>query len=256
MTMLQVQTLGAGPDLVMLHGWGMHSGIWEEFAQRLAQQWRVTLIDLPGHGGSRAYPTPYTLQTVATQVMEYAPPRAHWLGWSLGGLIALQIAQQFPARVNRLVLLASSPQFIRSTDWQHAMDPDVLAQFAGELQRDFRATVLRFLALEVQGSAAAREELRLLRERVFARGEPHPDALAGGLEMLRQTNLRPELSQQQQKFLLLLGERDRLVPPTVGHELRRLQPQLESRVIAGAGHAPFLSHPDICAQHITDFLHG
>lgn len=252
---LAATTFGTGPDLVLLHGWGMHSGIWEEFAQRLAQQWRITLIDLPGHGGNRAHPTPYTLHTVAAQVMEYAPPRAHWLGWSLGGLIALQISQQFPARVDQLVLMASSPQFVRSSDWPHAMGTEVLAQFAGELQRDFRATVLRFLALEVQGSATAREELRLLRERVFARGEPHPDALSGGLEILRQTNLRPALNLQAQKILLLLGERDRLVPPTVGTELKRLQPQLESRVIEGAGHAPFLSHPEICAQHIADFLH-
>lgn len=253
---LATTKFGTGPNLVMLHGWGMHSGIWDEFAQTLAQQWRVTLIDLPGHGSNRTLPTPYTLDTVADQVVAQAPQRAHWLGWSLGGLIALQIAQQFPARVNRLVLLASSPQFLRSADWEHAMDPEVLAQFAVELQRDFRATVLRFLALEVQGSSGAREELRLLRERVFERGEPHADALAGGLEILRHTNLRPALSQQAQNILLLLGERDRLVPPTVGHELQRLQPQLESRVIAGAGHAPFLSHPEVCAQHITDFLHG
>ena len=52
---LYTETLGAGPDLVLLHGWGLHAGVWESTAAELAKSWRVTLVDLPGHGRS---PTP------------------------------------------------------------------------------------------------------------------------------------------------------------------------------------------------------
>ncbi len=252
---LHCESFGAGPALVMLHGWGMHSGVWHQFAQRLAQHHRVTLLDLPGHGRSSIFPLPYTLASVAQAVLACAPPRAHWLGWSLGGVIAQHVAHHAPQRVAKLVLLASSPQFARSADWPQALDPDVLAQFAAELQRNYRATVLRFLALEVQGSAAAREELRTLREVVFAHGEPQPAALLGGLNILRDSNLRAQFAALLQPVMFLLGSQDRLVPATVAPDLARLSPQSVQQVIAGAGHAPFLSQPALCAQHVTNYLH-
>jgi len=252
---LHVETFGAGPALVLLHGWGMHSGVWHEFAQRLAQHHRVTLIDLPGHGRSVTFPTPYALATVTQAVLEHAPPNAHWLGWSLGGLIAQHAAHHAPERVAKLVLLASTPQFVRSADWPHAMDPDVLMQFFTELQRDHRATLLIFLALEVQGSAAARIELRALRERIFAHGEPQGAALTGGLNILRDSNLRAQFAALRQPVLALLGSHDRLVPAEVAPDLTRLLPQAITHFIAGAGHAPFLSQPALCAQRVTEFLH-
>ena len=251
---LHIESFGKGPELVMLHGWGMHSGVWSEFAQRLAQHQRVTLIDLPGYGRSTTFPTPYSLALVAQAVLEHTPPHAHWLGWSLGGLIAQQVAHHAPERVVKLVLLASSPQFLRSAAWPHAMDPAVLAQFATELQRDYRATVLRFLALEVQGSAAARDELRALRERVFAHGEPQSAALTGGLNILRDSNLRAQFRALLQPVMVLLGANDRLVPAAAAHDMVRLLPHTVPHVISGAGHAPFLSQPDLCAQRVTEFL--
>jgi pimeloyl-[acyl-carrier protein] methyl ester esterase len=239
----------------MLHGWGMHSGVWGEFAQRLALRHRVTLIDLPGHGRSVTFTEPYTLAMVGQAVSACAPLSAHWLGWSLGGLIAQHVAHCAPDRVAKLVLLASSPQFLRSADWPHAMDVEVLAQFAAELQRDYRSTLLRFLVLEVQGSAAARDELRALRERIFARGEPQGAALTGGLNILRDSNLRPEFAALQQPLLVLLGAQDRLVPAAVALDIAGLLPQAVQHIVTGAGHAPFLSQPALCAQHVTDFLY-
>ena len=251
---LHVESFGTGPQLVMLHGWGMHSGVWDTFAQRLAQHHRVILIDLPGHGRSTTFPTPYTLATVADAMLEHTPPHAHWLGWSLGGLIAQHVAHHSPERVAKLVLLASSPQFLRSPDWPHAMEPEVLGQFAAALQRDYRATVLRFLALEVQGSDTARDELRALRERVFAHGEPQGEALTGGLNILRDSNLRAKFATLPQSVMVLLGAHDRLVPAEIAPGITRLLPQVVQYVIAGAGHAPFLSQPALCAQRVTEFL--
>ena len=51
---LYAERLGSGPELVLVHGWGLHGGIWAGLAQRLAQRFRVTVVDLPGHAGSRA----------------------------------------------------------------------------------------------------------------------------------------------------------------------------------------------------------
>ena len=90
---LSTYTIGNGQDLVLLHGWGLHSPIWKEFAPTLAQHFRVTVIDLPGYGESKYDPkTAKSLPKLAEQLLEYAPPQAIWLGWSLGGLIASYLA--------------------------------------------------------------------------------------------------------------------------------------------------------------------
>ena len=47
-----IKQMGQGPDLVMLHGWSMHSGVWQPLAELLAKQFTLHLIDLPGHGQS------------------------------------------------------------------------------------------------------------------------------------------------------------------------------------------------------------
>ncbi|HNE00663.1 MAG TPA: pimeloyl-[acyl-carrier protein] methyl ester esterase, partial [Plasticicumulans sp.] len=48
--MLYCQSWGSGPDLVLLHGWGMHGGVWDDTVEAFIDDWRVTVIDLPGHG--------------------------------------------------------------------------------------------------------------------------------------------------------------------------------------------------------------
>src|SRR5712671_4767 len=60
-TVLHVESTGEGPELVLLHGWAMHSGFWGALMPRLAQRFRVHAVDLPGHGYSAA-PTEFTLR--------------------------------------------------------------------------------------------------------------------------------------------------------------------------------------------------
>ncbi|HRA24442.1 MAG TPA: alpha/beta fold hydrolase, partial [Usitatibacteraceae bacterium] len=49
---LHVELAGQGPDLVLLHGWGLHGGVWQGLARELAPAFRLHLVDLPGHGHS------------------------------------------------------------------------------------------------------------------------------------------------------------------------------------------------------------
>src|SRR5690606_37953635 len=168
--MMHVETRGHGPDLVLLHGWAMHGGVLASLADALADDFRIHVVDLPGHGSSREE-TPGGLAITARRIAERIPP-AIWLGWSLGGLVALRAALDVPQRVRGLVLIAASPRFVRGPDWPDGVPPEVFAQFAEGLDRDYRATIVRFLALETLGSPHAQSELRGLRAQVFARGEP------------------------------------------------------------------------------------
>ncbi|MES1980984.1 MAG: pimeloyl-ACP methyl ester esterase BioH [Pseudomonadota bacterium] len=251
---LHVESHGSGIPLVMLHGWGMHGGIWEGVIPLLAQHFRVHTVDLPGYGASPA-PTQYNLDTVVRQLMAHFTEPAAVCGWSLGGQVALRWAQLQPQQVDKLVLVASTPSFVQRSDWQWGMAAHVLLQFSQALAQDYEVTLKRFVALQMRGSEAERELLAETRRRLFSRGQPDAGALHAGLEILRDTDLRLMLPQLGQPALVIAGERDQLVPAGASAYLAQQLPQARLVSVKGAAHAPFLSHPQIFTQQITSFLH-
>ncbi len=252
---LWYETLGAGPDLVMVPGWAMHSGIWREFAEGLSLEFRVTLVDLPGIGRSAGWQGGRDLEALAEAVDAVAPADASWLGWSLGGMVCQHLAVTRPQRVARLINLCSSPRFCRGEGWPHAQEAAVLEQFARDLEYDYAGTLQRFLALEVRGSDHARDELRLLRQRLFDQGEPDTAALGAGLDILRYGDLRSSLGAIEAPTCWIFGERDNLVPASAAADIGALQPGARQAVIPGAGHAPFLSHPNDLLREVSRFLY-
>jgi len=250
---LHTQTSGSGPDLVLVHGWGLHSGVWDGFAPLLEPHFRVTRVDLPGHGRS-AWHDQASLDEMTQAVLSVAPRTAAWLGWSLGGLLAVHAALRAPARVAALVLIASTPCFVRKPGWKAAMPVEVLDTFADQLGGNYSRTLNRFLSLQVRGSETAGEVLRELRARLLEHGEPSQAALQAGLQILRTADLRAVLDAIDCPVLLLTGERDTLVPAAAGTQTARLLRNATVGEIPGAGHAPFVARPQLVADSVWQFL--
>ena len=250
---LRTDVTGQGPALVLLHGWAMHSGLFAPLVERLRDDFELHLVDLPGHGHNAAVPGPLTLDGAARAVLEAVPARALWLGWSLGGLVAMQAAAIAPARVRGLVAIAANPRFVEGADWPQGMDPEVFRGFARELGRDYHATVDRFLMLEAQGSDHMRKEIRLLRDQVFAHGEPPAAALCDGLGILENEDLRAALPALPMPSLWIAGRRDRLVPPAAMQAAAALAPGGVFHQVSSGGHAPFLTHADEVAGAVRAF---
>jgi len=251
---LHTETVGTGPELVLLHGWGMNGGVWEALAETLSTHYRVSTIELPGHGHSPYADDLHSLQDWANACLAAAPEQATWIGWSLGGLVSTQAALCAPHRVTKLVLVASTPCFIQTDDWPHAVVRGTLSSFADTLRSDPKKTLERFLALQVRGSAEAKTTLRRLRQDLSHRPIPNADALDQGLHLLREADLRESLSQLQCPTLWLLGERDTLTPSSVASDISQLLPSAEIQLLSGAGHAPFLSHPVESMAALHQFL--
>lgn len=242
--MLWHERQGSGPDLILVHGWGMHSGIWGDLPKRLAEHFRVTILDLPGHGRSTlgSDGPSFSLSSFTDSVADLCPTPAIWLGWSLGGLIALHAALQYPLKVAQLVLVGATPKFVQAPDWPQAMPVDVFSEFSKGLTHDYRATLLRFLSLQAGSSESARALLKSLRAEMFIHGEPLPEALAAGLAILEKTDMRAQLTEIRTPTLVVHGSHDRLAPPAAGEYLSAQLPRARLLRLEGAGHAPFLSH--------------
>ncbi|MCR6664226.1 MAG: pimeloyl-ACP methyl ester esterase BioH [Luteimonas sp.] len=249
---MHIETRGAGPDLILLHGWAMHSGVFDALALHLSSRFTLHLVDLPGHGHSHDSALPLALEPVV-DALAARFPRALWAGWSLGGLFALHAAATRPEAVAGLAMICASPKFVRGEDWPQGMLPEVFRGFARGLRGDYRATLDRFIALEAFGSDDARGEIRTLRDEVFARGEPAAHVLADGLSLLEDTDLRNVLSGLQMPTLWYAGRRDRLVDPRAMQAAAGLVADARIVVAEHAGHAPFLTHADAVAAELLAF---
>lgn len=252
---MHIETRGQGPSLLLIHGWAMHSGLFEPLANRLADHYTLHLVDLPGHGHAREDGTALELAGLARELVGRVPG-ATWLGWSLGGAVALRAALDHPTQVRGLVMVASSPRFVEGEAWPHGVRSSLFHEFGAALGRDFRGTLDGFLALEAPGSDEDRLELRQLRARAFERGEPSERALQEGLSLLERVDMRGELPGLRVPSLWLSGRRDRLVPPGAMPAAAGLVDGARSVQIDSAGHAPFLGAPDELASEVIRFIDG
>lgn len=252
---LHHEVAGRGPDLLLLHGWGLHGGVWSPLLPALVDRFRVHVVDLPGHGRSTASGL-WELPALADRLLDLVPARSLWIGWSLGALVALTGARRRPDRVGGLILVGATPRFVSDPTWPCAVASEVLEAFAASLERDCRSTINRFLSLQLGTGEAERAVLRRLRAEAFRFGEPDSAALRVGLDVLRKTDLRAELPRIETPARIVQGERDRLAPPAAGAYLARNLRCAGHHRFLRAGHAPFLSNPEAFVQLCREAAHG
>lgn len=241
---LHVEVTGKGPDLALIHGWGMHGGIWDSVRADLANDFRVHALDLPGYGTSAAC-QPYNLDTLARAVAEILPPEVNVIGWSLGGLVAQRWALDRPQQVRRMMLVGTSPCFVQRSDWPNGIDPQVLQTFSSDLDKDYAGTLLRFLSLQARNGEGLRTVMKYLRVGLFAKGRPSTEVLKAGLNVLLDTDLRGVAGDYKMPLTILHGERDMLVPVVAARWMGARVAGSRLELIPGCAHAPFLSHPEV-----------
>ena len=254
---LHVESAGAGPPLVLLHGWALHGGLFASVVHAFARTHRVHVVDLPGHGYSAPL-RPWTVDRVVDVLDRRfgAGERLRVLGWSLGGSIAMHWAHHAPSRIERMLLVSTTPKFVAAPDWPQGIEAATLQRFADELRVAFGPTLLRFLTLQTRGSQSAHASLVALRSDLLARGDPDRAALDAGLAALRDMDLRDVAARLPQPAMVIGGTRDTLVPLGACEWLAATLPQGTLVAVDGAGHVPFLSHRDCFLAAALPFFDG
>lgn len=240
-------------DLLLLHGWGLHSEFFRPWASLLAPQCRIHLIDLPGHGHSPAV-EPYTLDAMAAAVanaMQAVAPTYAVAGWSLGGAVALRLAIDFPDAVSHVVTLASSPRFLRADDWQHATTPHALELLRAGLARDYTGTLAQFFELNMAGKF--RDHADALAALAVKRPAVRPEVLAPGVALTSGVDLRDEVAAIRAPLLAISGRLDRLSYSQSSAWLARATGGQHVE-LPHAAHVPHLSHGDEVAAHVLAHL--
>jgi pimeloyl-ACP methyl ester carboxylesterase len=244
---------GSGPPLLLVHGFGGAAWNFSELVPLLPGR-RLIVPDLPGHGGSSALPAT-TLAGFADVLARLLDGPTDVVGHSMGGVVALRLAERHPALVRSVVLAAAAgiSSSTRLTEIAITLagivQPARLAgRRADRVARSRHLRKLVFGGLEVSNP-------QLLTERAvhgFLRGpRMHTDALDAGLA-LAADDPRQDLDRVRCPVLVLWGARDRQVPLADGFEYaRRLRAPL--RVIADCGHLLIGERPDVCARAVLEF---
>jgi malonyl-CoA O-methyltransferase len=242
-------TQAAQQELVLLHGWGCNREVWRPLLVLLRPWANITLLDLPGCAPGVDSGKAQELSEALSGILDSSPERAVYVGWSLGGQLAFELAARNPERVVAVVTICSNPKFVAADDWP-GMGADAFREFLAGVQTDPVAALKRFDTLQVTGSSQPRQ---LLRELQNLR---RPDASAGllvGLGWLASLDQRESLSALTQPQLHLLAERDTLVPSVIGRSIAA-QIARQVKVLPGCSHLAPMEAPAEVAQEIRQFL--
>ncbi|WP_404392824.1 pimeloyl-ACP methyl ester esterase BioH [Pseudoalteromonas phenolica] len=230
-------------ETVLLHGWGMNRQVWQLIEEELKSEVSclVKSIDLPGFGHGAMPEAPYSLATAAQLVAEQLADNTTLVGWSLGGLFALHLAKYYPQKVNKVVLIASTPYFAEAEGWA-GIKVEVLKNFKAQLKENSAKTIERFLAIQAMGSEHAKADVKQLKAWLLNAPEANPDALSTGLDILLNDDYRDIFSSLTQPVYGLFGKLDSLVPRRAITKMSALNSNFQVEILPKASHAPFISH--------------
>lgn len=237
---LSIRRQGRGRTIILLHGWGMNSAVFDGIFTEMSKTREVVTVDLPGYGtsdwdGSLSF-------SGQAELIAQELPRGEIFGWSMGGLYALELIRQQPHQFSRAFLACFNPCFVQRHDWSCAVKSEVFDEFARNLENGWHATVSRFLALQMHGVDNARVLIRETMNQLKTFAEPNPDALDFGLRLMKQQDMRNLLANIVIPVKMILGNRDALVPGQLAEEIIQINPKIDVESLASAAHAPFLSH--------------
>jgi len=238
--------------LILLHGWGFSSRIWQPLLKQLHTEWPgpVYPIDLPGFGAAFHEPCTSLDQTLEF-ILEQLPAQSVLCGWSLGGMLATQIAARWPERVSGLVTLGSNLHFTQQGSWP-GMPLDDYQQFCERFSLQPEKTWRRFLTLQTRGEAQA-ERHNITVDMLAEFDDMESDTAFHLLKLLGEMDNRTVFSTLTMPGLHCFGEHDSITPVAVTEQLQVLNPRQAITVFPASSHALCISRVNDIASQLRRF---
>jgi pimeloyl-ACP methyl ester esterase len=251
---LRYDRSGAGPAVLLVHGWTLNRTVWERQVAALRDRHTVVTVDLRGHGESSHPRTGYTLPAMAGDleqlVRTLGVPRIAVVGWSMGGLIALELAQRLGERLSALGLVCTWPGGLSDEKSGIAMPKDEAAQMRAGVEDDYRAFARQFAPRVFKRGA----ESPFLSWAVAQIQKTPPHVAAACLDTALAADLRPSLKAIKAPTAVFHGRHDAVIPLAGGELLKKGIKGATLTVFEDSGHAPFLEEPEAFDAALGKFL--
>ncbi len=237
--------------LTFIHGWGQSAQVWHAQRECFRTDWPVSMPNLPGHGGVVDAPASEWADILLAGMPEEP---SVLIGWSLGGMLAMQMAMAFPQRIAGLVLVSTTPCFRNKSGWEHGCPDAVFHDFESGVQENSLKAMSRFFALMLHGDDLTRPEYNEIARAAVDRSNPaSTDGLRQGLSLLGELDLRDMLIDIDLPCLVMHGDQDAVAPVAAGEYLAGHISGAAFECLEGCGHAPFLTQPGKFNQRLEDW---
>lgn len=238
-----------GPTVIFINSLGTDLRIWDDVVPHFVDHYQVMRFDKRGHGLSDCPPAPYTIREMTLDLVglmdTLALKRATIVGLSVGGMIAIDAAANFPERVIRVILSDTAPKIGTAERWNERINTVREHGIAhlGEaiLDRWFTPSF-------AEDNPAAHHGFLNMLTRLPAEG------YAGVCEAIRDADLTESAKMIAQDVLVLGGDQDASTPPDFVQEATSVIPNVRFQLIVGAGHLPCVEQPEKTASAILQFL--
>lgn len=237
--------------LVMLHGFGCDSRIFNSIASKLSKDYDPVIVDLPGHGqtkgdfGDFSF-CAFTLHNVLDQ---YLKEPYHLLGWSMGGQIALEMYKQNPKSIESLILICSTPKFVESDDCKFGMNKAVFSKFKKGLKDKLGRTIDDFYCLIFADNEDGSRFMGGLKKQT-----PSQETLLACMESFDRFDESSILPEVTVPTLIISGDSDRIVDPKASIFMSQEIKGSAIISLSSTGHAPHLTREAEVLDEIRKFL--
>jgi malonyl-CoA O-methyltransferase len=236
--------------IVLIHGWGIDSQIWQSLPGQLSEFADVVTVDLPGFAESPGLNN-YSQTALISWMVTVLPERCYLLGLSLGGMLSCAFAAQYPQRVAGLITLSSNLNFVASDNYLSAMPADQYQGFIAAWEQSNSDCLKRFCGLQTQGDSQQRQLIRQLRT---ITGEVDAQSGAALLKLLGEIDNQSAIAELNCPTLAIFGQQDALVPVACTEQFAQFNDRVEIAIVEGAGHLPHLGSGEKILELISTFL--
>jgi 2-succinyl-6-hydroxy-2,4-cyclohexadiene-1-carboxylate synthase len=257
---LNVEVAGAGPAIVLLHGFTGSAAGWGRFGELLRERLTTVAVDIAGHGQSDKpaeidhYRMPQVVADIARAVELAGFARGAWLGYSMGGRTALHVAAAFPQSVERLALIGASAGIAEAGGRAARVADD--ERLAGRIIFEGVPAFVDYWE-SIPLFASQRNLPEELRQEIrTGRLACDPIGLANSLRGMgtgAQEPLHGRLGELPMPVLAMAGELDTRYAATAQDLAARL-PRGRAAIVPAAGHAAHIENPEWCAREVITFV--
>ena len=238
--------------MLLLTGWGATCNVWEPIIPALSIGCQINCLTPSWLGDSKIASSLNNIEDYVEKLAATINAPVNIVAWSMGGLIAIQLATQFPSLVNSINFIASVPKFANPDNQNTGIDYQWFNKFVNQYQESPEKTLKNFLALQVKNDSQARNSLRVLKNACDLANYNMVEC-GYGLNLLQQLDLSDQLKSLECKTLFIHGDSDAVV----SYQSAQYAASLSNSpivLIPDAGHVPHISRPNEVASIINNHL--
>ncbi|MEE9542905.1 MAG: alpha/beta fold hydrolase [Thermodesulfobacteriota bacterium] len=248
-------------NLLFAHGWATDFSVWSSFIDTLPKDYAISNPNLPGHGRGNA--TPWASPTlepgvgsiseILAEIGHGAPPIG--IGWSLGAFSLMKAELERPGSFRALILVGATPSFVSNDAFEFGQSRALVKRMILDLKSDPASALEMFYRLNFTASELASSVAKeFLKKYGNMRGEVDLISLANSLDTLYKISIADEISTMNLPVLIVHGSLDSVTPVGAAKYMAGRIKEARIKVIENAGHAPFLTRPEIFNQLTHDFI--